>query len=112
VAVWVLDEALNTISEVVAAEVAICAMVMAVGGSGHEMRGCRACRGAVGQFDSICHYFSAAAYGLERGRAGDLVVINRHINSDLVVRLGDSGEMGDRRTSWEEQDNVGGLLNC
>jgi hypothetical protein len=42
------------------------------------------------------------------GAAENSVVVDRHVDSDLVVRLGDSGETGDRGMSWGEQDDLGG----
>jgi hypothetical protein len=41
------------------------------------------------------------------GDVGDSVVVN----GDLAVRLGDSGETGDRGTSWGELGAMGGLLD-
>jgi hypothetical protein len=59
-AVWVLASALGAVSEVVVVDgigVDVCAVAMAVDGSGRKTRGCGACRGAVGRSGSICHRF-------------------------------------------------------
>jgi hypothetical protein len=59
---------------------------------------------------SMSHRFSAAAHGLEKGGVGDLVVVDRCINSDLVVRLGDSGGTGDRGMGCRELRGIRELL--
>jgi hypothetical protein len=59
-AVWVLASALGAVSEAVVVDgvgVDVCAVATAVDGSGCEMRGCGACRGAVGQSGSVCCCF-------------------------------------------------------
>jgi hypothetical protein len=44
------------------------------------------------------------------GDVGNSVIADRHIDSGLVVRLGDSDETGDGGTSWGELGAMGGLL--
>jgi hypothetical protein len=46
------------------------------------------------------------------GAIGNLVIIDRHVDGDLAVRLGDSGEMEGRGMSWGEQSGEGQLLDC
>jgi hypothetical protein len=40
--------------------------------------------------------------------AGNSVVVDRHVDGDLVVRLGNPGEMGDRGMGWDRLRGVGG----
>jgi hypothetical protein len=102
----VLESALGAVSgELVAGVAAVvgCDMAVAMAGSGHETRGCRACRGAVGRFGIVCRRFSAVACGLGRGRAGDSTVIDKCVDGDVAVILHVSGcSTGDRGTGWGE----------
>jgi hypothetical protein len=45
------------------------------------------------------------------GAVGNSVIVGRRVDSDLAVRLGDSGKMGGRGTSWGEQSGEGQLLD-
>jgi hypothetical protein len=58
----------------------------------------------------LCH-FSAAARGLERGRAGDSVVVDRRVDGGVAVALHVSGcSTGGRGMDWGEPGAVGGFL--
>jgi hypothetical protein len=58
----------------------------------------------------LCH-FSAVACGLERGRAGDSAVVDKHIDGDVAVALHVSGcSTADRGMGWGEPGAIRGFL--
>jgi hypothetical protein len=90
VTVWVLDEALDAASEVVVA-----AVTATVGGDmaiGRVRSGC-----PVGNLGVAVHHFGGHR---AMGDIGNSVVVDRRVDGEWAVQLGDSGGTGDRGTSW------------
>ena len=54
-----------------------------------------------------CHHSGAAGVGPESGRAGDSVVVHKHVDDDVAVALCGTGICG---MSRRELGVVGGLL--
>ena len=77
--VWVLDVAQVVVPRVVATVfVAVigCDVEAAVGGSGHETRGCRVCKGAVCRLGSVCRRSRGAGGSFDSGEQVVVVVVN------------------------------------
>jgi hypothetical protein len=87
---------------------------------GSEMVRCWGFRGELGLWDAFRGRFAgsccvrrrsgAAGGGPELGRAGDLVVVDEHVDDDVAVVLGVLGRTGVWGASWGEVGGVRGFL--